>query len=79
MPTTEAKTTDAKIEAQAPKRLPIWVEPQGLAVIKRAVQLRLALMGEAASDDPELHGAALVSIVTAWMQGEAEQIRAARA
>lgn len=78
MPVPEPQTADVS-DPGKPKKLPYFVEPTGRAIIARAVQLRLACLGEVTSDDPELQGSALVSIAAEWMQSEAERIRAVRA
>lgn len=77
MPATEPKDSDTATKTGKLKRLPMLVDPIGHAIIKRAITLRLATLSEVMSDDAEMHGAALVAIVSAWMQAEAERLRAA--
>lgn len=56
----------------------VRVNAAGLAVLRRAITLRLAMLGEVGSDDPELHGAALVGVVKDWLQGQSERLRVIR-
>jgi len=62
----------------ASRRVTIHTDDAGRAVIKRAVTLRLAMLGEVSSDDPELHGHALVGIVSEWLKGKASSLREGR-
>ena len=60
------------------RRVTIHTDDAGRDVIKRAATLRLALLGEVSSDDPELHGHALVGIVSEWLRGKASELRESR-
>jgi len=57
------------------KRLTIHTDDAGKAVVRRAITLRLAMHGETCSDDPELHGAALVGIVSEWLRETSDRLR----
>lgn len=73
MPETPAAEPESKL-----KRLPVLVDATGLAIVKRAISLKLATLASTEEETAELHGCALVAIVAAWMQAEAERIRSAR-
>ena len=64
-----SKVEQQPVSAQepTPKRLTIHTDDAGKAVIRRAITLRLAMHGETCSDDPELHGAALVGLQAATL------------
>ena len=60
----------ARIETHAPRlrRIPASVDDHGLAVIRRAITLRLAQTGELGADDLEMYGTALVHVCGEWMK-----------
>ena len=75
-----SKVEQQPVSAQepTPKRLTIHTDDAGKAVIRRAITLRLAMHGETCSDDPELHGAALVGIVSEWLRETSDRLREER-
>ena len=60
------------------KRLTIHTDDAVKAVVRRAITLRLAMLGETCCDDPELHGAALVGIVSEWLRETSDRLREER-
>lgn len=73
------KTTIERTEDQETTRRPnVRVDVAGLATIKRAITLRLAMLGDVQSDDPELHGHALAGICGDWLRTQSELLREVR-
>ena len=67
-----------EVQETAIKRITIHTDDAGKAVIRRAITLRLAMLGETCCDDPELHGAALVGIVSEWLRETSDRLREER-
>lgn len=65
-------------EATETRRIPVRVDDAGQAVIRRAITLRLAMLGDVASDDPELHGHALAGICGEWLRTQSDLLREGR-
>ena len=74
---SKALETETEPETRL-RRLPCVVTETGLAVITRAITLRLATFGETGSNDPELYGETLSGIVGEWLTSEATRLRASR-
>ena len=73
-----AKTTERTEDQEATRRPNVRVDAAGLATIKRAITLRLAMLGDVAGDDPELHGHALAGICGDWLRTQSELLREGR-
>lgn len=57
------------------KRIPGVVGDTSMHLIKRAVTLRLAMIGEIKSEDPEMLGNALAVICMEWTKARVEALR----
>ena len=67
-----------EVQETAIKRITIHTDDAGKAIVRRAITLRLAMQGETCRDDPELHGAALVGIVSEWLRETSDRLREER-
>ena len=70
-------TTDAGPDRL--RKIDLRVNDAAHATIIRAITLRLAMLGETASDDRELYGAALAAVCRDWLRTQADLLRESRA
>jgi hypothetical protein len=77
-PTETTPAAEPEPAAARLRKLPCVVTEHGLAVITRAVALRLAQSGFTAATTPEVYGTALAAIVGEWLMSEADRLQVAR-
>lgn len=73
-----AETQTPEYVVKPLKRLPVLVDPDGRAIVERAITLKLATLASTDGDSHAVSGDALVGICREWLKDTAGRLSAAR-